>query len=130
VIKLLVIYASKTGNVKRFVGKLNDIRLVNLADIQGKVNEPYVIITYTAGFGKVPNKVEEFLSENSSYLRGVASSGNRNWGSNFCKSAEIISKRYDVPIILKFELSGTKKDVVKFEEAYKDLVLHQETTRE
>lgn len=81
------------------------------------VDTPYVLITYTTGFGQIPEPVEAFLSKNSSYLKGIAASGNRNWGViNFCKSADTISEMYNVPIIHKFELSGTKRDVELFKQ--------------
>lgn len=49
-------------------------------------------------------------------MEGVASSGNRNWGANFGKAGELISKQFMVPLLLKFELSGTKRDVEIFEQ--------------
>lgn len=113
---MLVAYASRTGKVKMFVDKLEGIRSVSIDEIDGKVNEPYVLITYTDGFGEVPNEVEEFLKANHENLIAVCASGNRNFGSNFALSANKISHRYNVPILLKFELSGGKGDVEKFRE--------------
>lgn len=114
---MLVIYATKTGNVKRFVDKLEDMRTLNIKDIQ-QVNEPYVLICYTTGMGQVPIEVQEFLENetNRSLLRGVASSGNKNWANNYAKSADTISQKYNVPVLLKFELSGTKNDVILMKE--------------
>lgn len=68
------------------------------------------------GFGEVPIEVEEFLSLNHLNLRGIIGSGNRNWGSNYCRSAYILSERYSVPLLMTFEMSGTRKDVIKFQE--------------
>lgn len=107
-----IAYDSKTGNVKRFVNKLNIDAIEINEDLI--LEELFVLITYTTGFGQVPQKVLHFLEKNHSNLLGVAASGNRNWGNNFCKSADTISNMYNVPIIHKFELSGTKKDVDKF----------------
>ncbi len=53
---------------------------------------------------------------------GVAASGNRVWGDNFAKSAEKISKQYQVPILGKFELSGTAKDVELFTQEVERIV--------
>ncbi|GIN24328.1 protein NrdI [Bacillus licheniformis] len=78
------------------------------------LDEPFVLITYTTGFGEVPKTTEMFLEKNAHLLLGVAASGNRVWGDNFAKSAEKISKQYQVPILGKFELSGTAKDVELF----------------
>lgn len=112
---MLIVYASKTGKVRSFINKLG-MRALEIQD-DVKVQEPYVLITYTIGFGQVPEEVQNFLEGNHKYLRGVISSGNRNWGSNFGKAADIISQNYrladgsNVPILHKFEMAGTNKDV-------------------
>lgn len=111
---MLVVYDSKTGNVKRFINKLN-MRSMPI-DEQKSVDEPFVLVTYTTGFGQVPEKVSNFLKRNFENLRGVSASGNRNWGTGFAKSADTISQMYDVPVILKFELSGTSQDTEHFVE--------------
>jgi protein involved in ribonucleotide reduction len=114
---MLVVYSSKTGNVKRFVNKLEGVRSISINEVgDSKVDEPYVLITYTTGFGEVPSEVEEFLTNNHENLIAVCSSGNRNWGENFAIAADKISHKYNVPILLKFELSGGKGDVEKFKE--------------
>lgn len=111
---MLVVYHSKTGNVKRFINKLN-MRAMSL-DEQYEVDEPFVLVTYTTGFGQVPEKVSSFLKHNFQMLRGVSASGNRNWGTGFAKSADTISELYNVPVISKFELSGTNYDTQHFVE--------------
>ncbi|GKU78259.1 class Ib ribonucleoside-diphosphate reductase assembly flavoprotein NrdI [Paenibacillus sp. L3-i20] len=111
---MLLVYDSKTGNVKRFIKKLN-MRAVPI-DEREQMDEPFVLVTYTTGFGQVPEKVNSFLESNHQLLRGVSASGNRNWGKGFAKSADTISEKYDVPVILKFELSGTNLDTQHFVE--------------
>lgn len=122
---LLVVYASKTGNVRRFIKKL-DIEAVEIYDSL-VVSEPFVLVTYTTGFGNIPKEVEQFLEHNHRYLHGVAASGNRNWGQNFCASADKISARYklangdQIPILHKFELFGTQKDIDIFSERVRQI---------
>ncbi|MGN1386443.1 MAG: class Ib ribonucleoside-diphosphate reductase assembly flavoprotein NrdI [Bacillus sp. (in: firmicutes)] len=111
---MLVIYDSLTGNVQRFMNKIG-ARSVRLTEGM-TVKEPYILVTYTVGFGEVPESTANFLKRNYSYLKGVASSGNRNWGANFGKAGELISNQFRVPLLLKFELSGTKRDVEIFEQ--------------
>jgi len=111
---VLIVYDSITGNVKRFISKLQ-LPAVQIQN-QMTIDEPYVLVTYTTGFGQIPDKVSSFLQKNSEYLIGVAASGNRNWGERFAKSADLISASYNVPVISKFELSGSKKDVEYFEQ--------------
>lgn len=109
---MLVVYDSLTGNVKRFVNKLGVDAIKITPNLI--VTEPFILITYTIGFGEVPSSTHEFLTENKSFLIGVAVSGNRNWGERFAQAADTISIKYNVPIIHKFELGGTQKDVEIF----------------
>lgn len=103
-----------TGNVRRFVEKLG----IEAIDIENEpiAKEPFVLITYTFGFGEVPQCVNDWLQNNGAMLRGVASSGNRNWGGFFGLAADKISHGYGVPILLKFEQHGTSEDVRAFKE--------------
>ncbi|SDC51385.1 protein involved in ribonucleotide reduction [Paenibacillus sp. UNCCL117] len=109
---MLVVYDSKTGNVRRFVRKLN-VRSLQIEDAM-LTQEPFVLVTYTTGFGQVPDRVAAFLRANGAYLQGVAASGNRNWGSGFALSADKIAQEYRVPVLAKFELAGTQRDVQQF----------------
>ncbi len=101
-----------TGNVRRFVSNLTSPSF-DISERKGLVviNEPFVLITYTTGFGEVPKEVETFLSNSYPFLKAVIGSGNRNWGANFCKGAKSISKKYNVPLLHEFELSGTREDI-------------------
>lgn len=109
---MLILYDSKTGNVRRFAGKL-DMPAYPIEETMA-VDEPFVLVTYTTGFGQVPEKVLSFLKRNHRYLKGVAASGNRNWGAGFARSADRISEMYGVPVLGKFELSGTRQSVEQF----------------
>lgn len=109
---MLIAFASRTGNVRKFVQKL-PLRSVPITD-DLILAEPFVLVTYTTGFGEVPDGVLRFLARNSRWLQGVAASGNRNWGQYFARSADVIAAMYGVPILGKFELSGTPNDVKTF----------------
>lgn len=110
---MLIAYDSKTGNVKRFIARLN-LPAVQIEE-QMTVNEPFMLVTYTTGFGQIPDRVNAFLKRNFHQMRGVAASGNRNWGANFARSADLIAEKYQVPVIGKFELSGNRQDILSFE---------------
>lgn len=118
--KLLVIFDSLTGNVQRFINKLSMRNAKISTDLI--VSEPFVLITYTTGFGEIPESVKKFLILNHTHLKGVIGSGNKNWGSFYCGSAETISKQYDVPLLHKFELSGSQKDVEKIKQEVLNIV--------
>lgn len=107
-----IVYESKTGNVKRFCDKLSAFGLP-VYSIDEAPNEPFVLITYTTLMGSTPNKTELFLMDKYTLCRGVASSGNRNWGNLFAKAADNISKTFGIPVLHKFELSGLQSDVDK-----------------
>ncbi|CAH1211707.1 MULTISPECIES: class Ib ribonucleoside-diphosphate reductase assembly flavoprotein NrdI [Paenibacillus] len=119
---MLIAYDSKTGNVRRFIAKLQ-MPAVQIEEAM-TMDEPFVLVTYTTGFGQIPPKVASFLESNSSRLQGVAASGNRNWGDGFAKSADTISALYDVPVLTKFELSGTKNDVERFVQGVQAIAAH------
>ncbi|NUU63426.1 class Ib ribonucleoside-diphosphate reductase assembly flavoprotein NrdI [Paenibacillus agri] len=111
---MLIAYDSKTGNVKRFINKLK-LPAVQIEEHM-TIDEPYVLVTYTTGFGQIPEKVSSFLENNHTSLKGIAASGNKNWGQLFANSADLISERYNVPVIGKFELSGTFGDVERIKQ--------------
>lgn len=116
---MLIVYDSLTGNVERFVKKLG-MRNIKINDGL-LVDEPFVLITYTTGFGEVPKRVAEFVENNEYYMKGVISSGNRNWGLKFGRAAEIISHEYCIPLIHKFELSGNEIDIEIINERIKNI---------
>lgn len=107
-----------TGNVERFISKLN-MNAMKITD-ETIAKEEFICVTYTTGFGCVPEITKKFLNKNYPFLKGVSSSGNKNWGKNYAKSADVISLNYNVPIISKFELSGTKQDVEYFKRRVKE----------
>jgi protein involved in ribonucleotide reduction len=119
---MLIVYDSLTGNVQRFVDNLGMNAIKIKPGLQ--VNQPYVLITYTTGMGLVPPSVDAFLRDNADFLQGVAASGNKIWGYSYCKSADTIASMYSVPILSKFELSGTKKDIELFKERVQSLETH------
>jgi len=120
---ILIAYDTKTGNVQRFIDKVkNKINLKTIKIYNGLIiQQHFILVTYTTGFGQIPETTRNFLEKNNHNLVAVAASGNMNWGTNFAVSADRIAEKYRVPIILKFELSGTNKDVQKFIEEVKKI---------
>lgn len=111
-----VVYFSFTGNVRRFIQRteLEDTLEITQANCTDRIDEPYILVTGTIGFGEVPEPVQSFLNQNSEHLEAVAASGNRNWGQNFAKAGITISEDYQVPLLMKFEVQGTNRDVEEF----------------
>lgn len=105
-----LVYYSFTNNTKRFVNKLqSDIEIVSLDEYNR--NESFVLITPTYNIGQIPKPVNKFLEEHGSNMLGVIGTGNKNWGSTYGLASDKIASMYDVPLLHKLELGGSKEDV-------------------
>ncbi|KRC59299.1 ribonucleotide reductase stimulatory protein [Agromyces sp. Root81] len=116
----LVYFSSVSGNTKRFIEKLGRpaARIPLYArEAALHVDEPYVLVvpTYGGGDGKgaVPKQVIRFLNDpgNRSYIRGVISAGNTNFGTAFGLAGDVIAAKTGVPHLYRFEVFGTPDDV-------------------
>lgn len=133
---LVVYFSSATENTKRFVEKVGlPSRRIPLRRTNEPltVNEPYVLVCPTYGGGAslteakentrpVPPQVIRFLNneDNRSLLRGVIAGGNSNFGDDFCRAGEEISRRTGAPYLFRFELMGTETDVARVREGLVD----------
>jgi protein involved in ribonucleotide reduction len=117
---VIVYFSSVSGYTHKFVEALGEpaVRLPLNSKEAGefRVSEEFVLIlpTYGAsGSGFVPKQVIKFLNqeENRTLLRGVIGSGNRNFHQDFAKAADIVSAKLQVPVLYRFELSGTQEDI-------------------
>lgn len=123
----IVFFSNVSGNTKRFVEKLDK----NLIQIPLKwdenmpllVDKEYVIVIPTYGGGgsdnkTVPKPIVKFLNieTNRSLLRGVVGTGDTNFGSHYCKAADIVSAKTGAPLLYKLEITGTPDDVEQVKE--------------
>ena len=116
---MFVYYDSKTGNVQRFIDKIKKERPEwSFVKISGdmEILENGHLVTFTTNFGEIPDTTEKFLENenNRKYIKSVSSSGNMNWGTLFGKAADNIEEKYGIPVLMKFELSGTHIQVEYF----------------
>ena len=116
---MFVYYDSKTGNVQRFIDKIKKERPEwSFVKISGdmEILENGHLVTFTTNFGEIPDTTENFLGNenNRKYIKSVSSSGNMNWGTLFGKAADKIEETYGIPVLMKFELSGTHVQVEYF----------------
>ena len=116
---MFVYYDSKTGNVQRFIDKIKKERPEwSFVKISGdmEISENGHLVTFTTNFGEIPDTTEKFLENenNRKYIKSVSSSGNMNWGTLFGKAADKIEETYGIPVLMKFELSGTHVQVEYF----------------
>ncbi|MGL5042830.1 MAG: class Ib ribonucleoside-diphosphate reductase assembly flavoprotein NrdI [Culicoidibacterales bacterium] len=108
---MLITYISKTGNIKRFVGKLSVENTQQILTGTELIAEKSIFITYTTGIGEIPKEADLFVKNNAAFIFGIVGSGNRNWGSAYCIAADKLSNRYGIPVLMKFEMSGRSADV-------------------
>jgi protein involved in ribonucleotide reduction len=119
----IVYFSNYSGNTKRFVEKLTDsaIRIpINFSESEElRVDREYVLFLPTYGGGNdshtVPRQVRKFLKDevNKKLIRGVVGFGNTNFGEHYCKASELVSKKFNVPLLAKVEIFGTNYDVEK-----------------
>lgn len=118
---MLIVYDSMTGNVERFVKKtgLEHVKLT----AETEIDHPFVLVTYTFGFGAAPKNTEQFLTRkvNQENIKAIAVSGNKVFGKWYCACGDDISNQYDIPLLLKFELAGDGSDVTKFLQRMDDI---------
>ena len=87
----------------------------------------FVIFLLVNAFGLAENekiqterswKSENYVAleneNNRKLIKSVSSSGNRNWGVFFAVAADKIQEKYGIPVLMKFELSGTNTEVENY----------------
>ncbi len=119
---MIVYYDSKTGNVERFIEKIRSAthwRCIKISDSLS-INECGHLVTYTTKIGSVSDSTTKFMDKHSPFILSVSSSGNMNWGDNFARAADKITTRYNIPTLIKFELSGLERDVNRFIQKVKE----------
>lgn len=105
------VYSSRTGNTEALINKLN-IEAVKIEDGQEVINEPFILFTYTDGYGIVPKVVDAFLQNNKENIKGVIATGNKDrHADTFCFAGDIISQDYNVPCLYKVHAQGSDEDV-------------------
>lgn len=118
----MIAYASRTGNVRHIVSKLNAESIEIVEGLQ--LDKPYLLITYTDGLGDIPAKVARFLKQNETFCKGVVVSGNSNFGHNvFGGAGEKISDLYQIPLIRKLDLRGYQADYEAIQQFYETRVI-------
>jgi len=107
-----IVYCSRTGNIEKAIKKLNWEDTLKLVDGSERVNEDFILFTYTDGKGVVPSIVIDFLDNNSRNLRAVISSGNIERHPDTFNFAGIkLENEYGVPLLAKLNKDGTDEDI-------------------
>ncbi len=119
-----LIYYSITGNTKKIARKIADYKYEEITP-NLIVDEDFVIITSSTGFGLPQDEVKEFLENNRVHLKGVIGSGNRNWGRNFCKGSKRIAEHFNVPYLYSVELAGNTYDIARSKKKIEELISNE-----
>lgn len=121
----VVYFSGVSENTHRFVKKLNvDSERIPLRRTEPDLNVdfPFLLILPTYGFGEpektVPKQVIRFLNnpENRKHIVGVIGAGNTNFNTDYCRAAQVISEKCEVPWLYNFEILGTPEDVEKVQQ--------------
>jgi protein involved in ribonucleotide reduction len=122
----VVYFSSVSENTKRFVDKLGapSVRIPLKTDEAAEFvhNRDSVLVVPTYGGGNdgstVPKQVIKFLNnpENRRHIKAVIAGGNTNFGAHFCRAGEIVAQKLGVPVLYRFEVTGTPEDVQEVKE--------------
>lgn len=106
-----MIYASRSGNVEKIVNELG-FEATKILTGEEMIHEPYILFTYTDGVGMIPKKVEAFLNNNASLMKGVVVSGSTlRHHDTFGFAGDKIAQMYDVPLLCKLDGVGTSQEL-------------------
>ena len=122
----VVYFSSVSENTKRFVDKLEaqsvriPIRTDEAAEFGHDRDSVLVLPTYGGGNDNstVPKQVIKFLNnpDNRKHIKAVIAGGNTNFGSHFGKAGDIVADKLGVPVLYRFEITGTPEDVIEVKE--------------
>lgn len=102
-----IVYASRSGNVEKFVNKLGVEDVYKISDGFEEVEDEFILITYNDGEGEIPECVKNFLDNNAFLCCGVFTSGNAlNHPYTYNFAAQKIEEEYGLEILGKFDDDG------------------------
>lgn len=118
---MIIVYDSLTGQGKKFASKLG-YDAIKITEYKEDNDQHVFLVTRSINFGEVPKTTLDFLNIFYKRVIGTAVSGNRNWGTNFGKAGEVIEKKYQIPLVVKFEMGGMDNDITKTKKFIEDFL--------
>lgn len=117
----MIVFASRTGNVRSIVSKIG-LPAIEI-EVNLSVQEPFLLVTYTDGLGEVPQVVDDFMAQHATLCKGIAASGNQNFGhALFAGAGDKLAKQYGIPLVCKMDLRGKSSDLEIIQTFYKEQV--------
>ncbi len=105
----MIAFASRTGNVRYIVSRLQLPAIEIAEDI--KLAKPFLLFTYTDGFGDVPRSVARFMERCGKLCEGIIVSGNSNFGHRvFGAAGDALARQWQVPLVRKVDMRGFAED--------------------
>lgn len=118
----MIAYASRTGNVRYIVSRLQAESVEIDQDLL--MTKPYLFVTYTDALGEIPSISSAFLEKNAPYCKGVVVSGNSNFGKClFGGAGDKIAAAYHIPLVRKVDLRGYQADYDAIQKFYETRVM-------
>lgn len=127
----VVYFSNYSGNTHRFVERLeceaHRIPIKWDDDSPLVIEEHSVLFVPTYGGGSetatVPRQVKKFLAvqQNRENIIGVVGFGNTNFGNHFCKAADLVADKLQVPVVDRVEIFGTSEDVARVQAKIEEL---------
>ena len=117
----MIIYASRTGNVRFIVQKLGCPAL-ELKEASN-VTQPFILFTYTDALGEVPLLVKQFLQQHTAQCIGTFVSGNRNFGPLFAGAGKAIEQQFNIPMLYAVDLRGFPSDYEAMKKIYNEMMV-------
>lgn len=121
-----IVYLSVKGDTRKFVNKLTEgtdysYLELNMNNQMTEMTEEFLFIipSYQENvFPEVYEMAEDFFESgnNIKLCKGIIGIGNMNFDDLYCVTAKDISKLYNIPVVYKLEMQGSKTDVKKVRE--------------
>lgn len=140
----IVYFTTNTRYTERFTKKLG-YPAERIPQTQGRkgreaddlvVDYQYVLILPTYGSGAphtaVMRQVKKFLAikQNRDHCIGVIAGGNTNFGRGYGIAGDVISKKLKIPMLYRYEIMGTQRDVQNVRQGLEEEWDHLCTLRE
>lgn len=128
-----VVYITITGKTKRFVDKINNkYHKIELAEnnVPEAINDNFILVVPSYATSENHDMyqllplVDEFLEigNNLEHCKGIFAAGTVNFNYLYGITGIEISKKYNIPLLKKIEMSGNNRDVEDIEKELDNIV--------